>query len=208
MERPITERRTFGQAASQFWKEGQGPTAREKKRKTTWAPPDTTREQREKIVSFLYERATKGKLARGSIGEAEAHFNLHRNTVSRIWSNRSDLEGKKKGRVGRKRKHSIESIERAMERVPVRERQTIRATVESIDVPKTTIGRMVKNNEIKRNNNRLKPRLTTRNTSRRVAFVLRFVGPGTVLYGSTLFAAFACLTIFVCVQTAPVSRFL
>lgn len=140
--------------------------------------PDITQEQREEIARFLHERLHDAELRRGSIAAAAAHFNLHRNTIGLIWSRRADLSGKKKGRVGRKKKYVIADVKKAMEAVELRLRQTIRATATEIGMPKSSFADLLHNDEIRRTSTRIHPQLTPDNKIQRLDFVLQFVSPG------------------------------
>lgn len=140
---------------------------------------DLTKEEKELVPRFLFERFERGELQKGSIAAASAQFHLHRNTVSGIWNNRDDLECKKKGRVGAKRKYVLAEVKAAMEEVPRRQRQTIHATAASIGMPKSSFSDLIKTeDEIRRVTTCIKPRLRPANMHQRLDFVLKFVHPG------------------------------
>lgn len=139
--------------------------------------PDATYGERLEVVKFLLGNWNNGELKRGSIAAAADRFDLHRNTVSVIWQNRDDLEGKKKGRVGGKRKYDLAEVKQAMEAVPQRLRQTVRATAGQVGLPKSSFADLMKSNEIRRTTTHIKPRLTDENMMRRLDFILPFIHP-------------------------------
>lgn len=146
---------------------------------TIMAKKDTTLEEREEVVRFLLMHYIDGELKRGSIAAAATQFSLHRNMVHRIWSRRDDMGCRKKERVGSKPKHVLSDVKAAMERIPQRLR--VHSTAAQIDIPKSTLFDLMKTDEIYRSSGRIKPRLTERNRTQRIDFILKHIRPGMII---------------------------
>jgi hypothetical protein len=90
--------------------------------------PNSKDEDITNLVVFLSQRHTNGRLNKGATEEAMDHFPFKKSSIQRIWKKARpgvldpdvvvDIEHKKKGRSGRKRKYETEDLE-AMAQVPL-----------------------------------------------------------------------------------------
>lgn len=144
-----------------------------------------TNEERNGILQFLLQRTIGGKLQRGSIGVAAVEFRCHPVTISRIWKRARESYSKGnrcanvdalKKQCGRKRKNHAANLER-MRDISLNRRSTLLSLSYAIDVPKTTLFRMFKRGEFKRESSHIKPLLTDENKRERVRFALSKVLP-------------------------------
>ncbi|KAE8883989.1 hypothetical protein PF003_g31921 [Phytophthora fragariae] len=74
-----------------------------------------TQRELELVVRYLCERYRDAKLALGAQKATVEHLGVDRKTVGDIWKRRDDLSSRKKGRVGRKKKHTLADVEQKME---------------------------------------------------------------------------------------------
>ena len=95
--------------------------------------PNSKEEDVTSLVLFLSQRHTNGRLNKGAIEEAMAHFPFKKSSIQRIWKKARPgvldpdvvvhIEHRKKGRSGRKRKYETEDLE-VMATVPFSQRTT------------------------------------------------------------------------------------
>ena len=85
-----------------------------------------------------------------------------------------DLEHKKKGRSGRKHKYETKDLE-VVATVPLSDRTTLRSLSFAIDIPTSSLGRLLKSGHILRHSSNLKPFLLERNKEKRMNFSRSFV---------------------------------
>ncbi|ETW04758.1 hypothetical protein H310_03906 [Aphanomyces invadans] len=123
------------------------------------------------VVKMLQRTFTKGKLAHGAISATAAQLNLHRSTVSSLWSSFSSNEptSNKPGRVGRKPVYTADEITAMANAVPHSQRSTLRDISEATGLSLGTLSRSLKVGIIQRRSSRLKPLLTDANKLVRVA---------------------------------------
>ena len=119
--------------------------------------PNLSNEVRNAVVYFLLQRRKDdGKLKKGCMTDAATHFEVSTKTVKRIWDRyveTTDCRGiggdvsSRKGNSGRK-KRPIDELN-AIANVPLSKRGTLRRLSCSINVPKTTLHRRLKEGAIK-----------------------------------------------------------
>ena len=119
------------------------------------------------------------KLVKGALDDVAKQFGITRETIFVIWKRgRQSLAGGaicanvsslKRGHVGRKKKAL--DVNRLKE-IPLVHRKNIRSVAAKMDMSPATIFRRVKEGEIKRHSNALKPFLTDANKVERVQFCL------------------------------------
>lgn len=141
--------------------------------------------QRRALIQFFLERCTfhggTATLARGAIGAAANHFNIHYSTVSKIW--KSAVENKnnpninmytaspqRKGKCGRKETILTEDLVIEIQHVPLEQRKTIRTTAAALGVGASTIYRKIQSGDVKKLNSPLKPILSEPAKYRRLLY--------------------------------------
>ena len=132
------------------------------------------------IVNFLRDGSVAGILARGQIAEAQQKFGYHRNTIHHVWQRRNSVYNRKKGATKGKTKRDISSVQQLVKSVSLRLRQNIRALAHAIDVPKSTIGRYLREKTLKVGSAYVRPALSDANRTKRLDFVLSFVYTASV----------------------------
>lgn len=141
-------------------------------------------DQRNAILQYLLSRSNMGKMKKGSINAAATQFKCHPLTISRIWKRALENQqatdevslnaASRKGNSGRKRKDFTENVKKINE-LPAHKRKNIRMLAREINVPKTTLFRILKRREnVKEENNAvIEPHLLTdENKRERVKFCL------------------------------------
>lgn len=139
------------------------------------------------IVQFLMHQKKNEKLQKGAITLAAKQFKCNRMTISRIWKRASEnncqgesyanVDSLKKQNCGRKCKDYGEKLEK-LRHIPLSRRGTIRSAAHAIEVPKSTLFRILKKGKsIKRVSSTIKPFLTEKNKKDRVEFCLSKVLP-------------------------------
>ncbi|KAF0698312.1 Aste57867_11065 [Aphanomyces stellatus] len=141
----------------------------------------TTRELSEDmkmaVVRHLVNFVDSGKLRHGAINDAARRFELHRETVSKVWRdfNHGDIRSMKAGRVGRKAKFSKEEIIEIVQEVPEEQRSTMRDISEATGLSVGMIHRNLKTGAIERQSTRLKPLLSDEHKLERITFCKSYV---------------------------------
>lgn len=145
-----------------------------------------TNEERNGILQFLLQKTLAGKLQNGAIKSDAREFNCNRNTIGLIWKRAqqsyatgkrcANVDSRKKKNCGRKKKDFSENLER-MRAVPFNKRSNFRSLSYAIGIPKTTLFRIFKRGEFKRESNVVKPYLTDQNKKQRVEFCLSKIHP-------------------------------
>jgi hypothetical protein len=136
--------------------------------------PNLSRERNGELISDLLDSSIlegeERKLAPGSVDTAVLKFKISRRQVLRLWATargRRKEEGRysaspqKKGRVGRKRLYDRAGLPSALEAVPMEQRSTIRDVSHALQIPKSTVHRMVRVDKVIRpHTSAVKPLLT------------------------------------------------
>ena len=149
--------------------------------------PELNKEEREQIVQSLLKRfdSDKNKLEHGAVNETATAFDVHRSTVSRIWSRAKEFFEKdsvykapslKAENCGQKAKDLTEPLSKIKE-VPLNRRSTLRSLAHEVGVPKSTLFDRFKAGALKRVTSAIKPTLTDENRKARVIFCRSFVQP-------------------------------
>ena len=132
------------------------------------------RDRETAILFFLTPRVESagGKLKGSIVSEAALNFRCGTATVKRCWKkygahclspsvDNPIVVGRKKG-SGRPRKWTPEDIQAAMKDVPFSQRRTLCALAEAINVPQTSLYRMLRVGDIKRHSSAIRPILLRR----------------------------------------------
>lgn len=145
--------------------------------------------------NMLHGRSTDGVLERGVTKDAAFFFQVHRNTIGKIWratntkladhlSNHPDglneflsceknFENDNNKKTGRPRKWERVELRKAVKVVPLGQRKDWRSIAAAVGVPKSTLHDMSKKEKIfKRRRSNLKPVLTDENKVARMCFAL------------------------------------
>ena len=139
---------------------------------------ELTNSKRRAVLQALLERSKARILKRGAIKDVAATFGIGRNTVGKIWSraleSSSDMSvpmdvSSSKFLCGRKKKDYSSQLGK-ISTITLRRRSTLRSTAEACGIPKTTLIARMKDGEIRRHSNAIKPFLTVENKKSRVEF--------------------------------------
>ncbi|KAL7684034.1 hypothetical protein Plhal304r1_c038g0115051 [Plasmopara halstedii] len=113
------------------------------------------------MAEFLLKHSQgKARLPRAVITAAADQFEVHRNTVSRIWNRMKmamdvgssadvvmkQVLSKKRGNCGRKQKDYSAAMER-VKQLPLSQRSSLRALSSAVGVPRTTLFRLLRNDK-------------------------------------------------------------
>lgn len=147
-----------------------------------------TDDERNGVLQSLLSAEKEGKLPKGVIGAVAAKFNVHRHTISRIWTKAkadfkagmkfADVRSRIKGNSGRKRKNRLE-MQKKIESVELRKRSTLRSIAAASETPLSTLHKLLKEGFVKRVSNTVKPYLTQQNKIERLRFAVSMLVPGT-----------------------------
>jgi hypothetical protein len=148
--------------------------------------------------NMLYGKWHNGLLERGSINDAAIFFDVHRNTIRALWRanlddlseflsnhpdatrkdylcNEKNFENGNSRKTGRPRKYDRDELKEATKKVPFRLRKDLRSYADAVSVPKTTLHRILKKeNVLRRTCNKLKPCLTEENKVSAVCVLVGF----------------------------------
>jgi len=139
------------------------------------------------IISELLEGGTtkngEFRLAHGALQACARKFNCHHGTIGKIWkracASRADpniqayrATPQKKGNSGRRQIYDREALAEALSALPIRKRRTLRAMAKRLGLSKSTLHRMVGEDDkfILPHTNKLKPTLTEENKLTRLAY--------------------------------------
>ncbi|KAI9994523.1 hypothetical protein PInf_011245 [Phytophthora infestans] len=141
--------------------------------------PDPPPLDHEGIIRYVLERMTDGKLPRGRISDAAAHFGCTRLTVCSVFHAR-DKEPRESAR-DIAQVLAPGSIPEALEAVPAIERTSYRALAAAIGIPRTTLARAKANNDgTRRATGSVKSYLTSGQMHQRIEFALSIAEEGAV----------------------------
>ncbi|KAK1943474.1 hypothetical protein P3T76_004870 [Phytophthora citrophthora] len=120
--------------------------------------PNMTDTERLNMADFLLQHSQgEARLPRAVISAAADKFQVHRNTVSRIWNQMKTAMdagasadvvmkqalSKKRGNCGRKKKDYSAALEK-VKQLPLNQRGSLRALSTAVGVPRTTLFRLLK----------------------------------------------------------------
>ncbi|KAG4063050.1 hypothetical protein PC123_g2147 [Phytophthora cactorum] len=123
--------------------------------------PNLTDDQRLMMADFLLKHSQgEARLPRSVITAAADKFEVHRNTVSRIWNLMKaamdvgattdvvmkQVLSKKRGNCGRKKKDYSAALE-LVKQLPLSQRGSLRALSSAVGVPRTTLFRLLRNED-------------------------------------------------------------
>ncbi|ETI42512.1 hypothetical protein L914_11894 [Phytophthora nicotianae] len=123
--------------------------------------PNLTDDQRLTMADFLLKHSMgEARLPRSVITAAADKFEVHRNTVSRVWNLMkaaidvgaptdvvmNQVLSKKRGNCGRKKKDYSAALER-VKQLPLSQRGSLRALSTAVGVPRTTLFRLLRNED-------------------------------------------------------------
>ncbi|KAH9155440.1 hypothetical protein AeRB84_002581 [Aphanomyces euteiches] len=148
-----------------------------------------TESERRRVYCELLASTNDGNLAPGTFGKIAQQFGCHAKTVQRIWDRGqasiregamgANVDSKRKGKCGAKRKHSPLEIEEAIKRVDQIDRQTLRSLASASGIPKTAIVKHMKEEKrLKARSSYVKPALSEKNKEEHMKFALSFLQPG------------------------------
>lgn len=154
------------------------------KRSLSNRKPNATDGERTSLVVFLSQHHKNGRLVKGTLQEALSLFPFQTSQIQSIWrrakegvldpNKKVDLSSRKKGRCGRKRKYETADLAK-MSEIPFSQRTTLRSLGCALEIPVTSLWRLLKSGEIVRHSSSLKPLLTERNKEERFNFCRSFV---------------------------------
>ncbi len=140
---------------------------------------------RQSVVSLLLQKSVDGDLNKGDITQVASLYNVHRNTVARIWKRHKatttrenvlgDIQHHRKGRCG-VGGFDLEELRLRIKAIPLRRRMTVRALSHELDVSTSVVQRLMKTKEMRRHSSNVKPVLTDENKMERVDFCLAHIG--------------------------------
>lgn len=138
---------------------------------------EMTDEERVQVYHALLERSNNGKLFKNSTREVSGLLNVPIQTVQSIWKRAKntgegevvDVSHRRKGKCGRK-KMQID-LHKVLD-VPLHRRTTIRSLAAALGVSPATVFRSLKEGQIRRHSNAIKPLLKEDNKKARVNFCL------------------------------------
>ena len=136
--------------------------------------------ERWNVYNALLERSVNGKLKRITTKDVSDLLSIPMQTVQKIWRQAKntpngedvDVSHRRKGKCGPKKKEI--DLSRVMD-VPLHRRTTIRSVAAALDVSKSTMHRRIKEDNLKRHSNAIKPRLKEDNKKARLQFCLSMV---------------------------------
>ncbi|GMF33219.1 unnamed protein product [Phytophthora fragariaefolia] len=123
--------------------------------------PNMTDEERLRMAEFLLKHSQgDARLPRAVITAAADKFQVHRNTVSRVWNlMKAALDAgattdvvmkqvlsKKRGNCGRKKKDYTAALEQ-VKQLPLNQRGSLRALSSAVGVPRTTLYRLLRDED-------------------------------------------------------------
>lgn len=133
--------------------------------------PDPSPLDHEGIIRHLLEWMTDGKLPRGCINDAAAHFGYTRQTVSSVFHAR-DKEPHESAR-GIARMWTPDAIQEALDAVPAIERTSNRALAAATAIPRITLARAKAIKYIiRRATGSVKPYVTSDQMHQRIEFAV------------------------------------
>ncbi|KAK1608194.1 hypothetical protein QYE76_031867 [Lolium multiflorum] len=141
-------------------------------------------EEKRQIYQWIQQlNGTSSKMKRGVTAEVAILAKCPPRVVTRIWRqgiNGGGINSVKCGKIGKVgRKKNILDIE-VMEAIPTTERTTIRQLAEAMNMPKSTVFQRLKEKEIRRVTNDVKPMLGEENKKQHLLYALHQVEPCTL----------------------------
>ena len=147
-----------------------------------------TDHERIATVSILLEASIAGPLPRGIMNILAAHLDVGRDAVGRLWRESKLLwEAEflvwnevlsKKSERGRKQLYDRDAVIEATINIPRKKRKNIRALAVQLGVPKSTVQRMRKEqNILVRHSSPIKPHLTEEHKVNRLLYALQMRNP-------------------------------
>ena len=151
---------------------------------------ELTNNERVALMGMMLGMSQNGKLPKGAFTRLSEKFRCGARTVSRLWdsSPQSRETGmvvmkevlSKKSERGRKTGWDRQALKEAVKEVPVMNRQTLRDLEAEVDVPKTTLHRIMQDEGVlKRKKVYLKPKLSDHHKVWRMEYCLAHEDPQT-----------------------------
>ncbi len=142
--------------------------------------------QRNFIFQCLLMNSTSGKLKYGSITKIANQFGISTRSVKRIWDRGmisfaveqqqpGNVSSRRKGRGGRKSKHSIEYIQQKVSELSLNNRTTIRRMEQYSGISRYILHKAKKNGHLIRHSNAVRPKLSSANKTERIKFSMSFI---------------------------------
>lgn len=138
---------------------------------------EMTDEERVEVYHALLERSNNGKLLKNSTREVSGLLDVPLQTVQNIWKRAKntgygevvDVSHRRKGKCGRKKKQ-IDWLK--VVDIPLHRRTTIRSLAAALGMSPTVVFRSLKEGQLRRHSNAIKPLIKEDNKKTRVKFCL------------------------------------
>ncbi|XP_021747226.1 uncharacterized protein LOC110713072 [Chenopodium quinoa] len=144
-----------------------------------------TMHNRRKIVDALLVKTNNGTLPRGHMKHLSSEFNVHKSTITRIFTEIKrqlakgdliDVRTKKIGRTGRK---PLQISDEILQSVPLHLRQTERSYVGALKISHSTVHNLKKRGRLRAHTCCNKPALTSDHKIARLRWILSHINPVT-----------------------------
>ncbi|XP_021775181.1 uncharacterized protein LOC110739035 [Chenopodium quinoa] len=174
-QQPQTETNVLNTQMQQQGHEGTGLVCRKQ----------LTLQQRRKIVDAILLKMSNGTLPRGHMKQLASEFNVHKSTITRIFSDIKkqlatgdliDVRTKKFGKTGRK---PMEISDETLQSVPLHLRQTERSYAGALKISLTTVHNLKKRGRLRTHTCCNKPLLTSDHKVARLRWILSHINPIT-----------------------------
>jgi hypothetical protein len=148
-----------------------------------------TNEQRQSVWESLLAHFVDGELIPWTQKRLADQFQVSERTIRSIWlagkpsigtNIAASVISKKKGRVGRKSNQIDMDQIRAL---PTNLRKNIRTLAGQLDIPKSTLHRRIKEGQLIRHSNAIKPFLTDDTKKKRLKWIIRNLEQSTIRVG-------------------------
>ncbi|XP_044336244.1 glycine-rich cell wall structural protein-like [Triticum aestivum] len=142
-----------------------------------------TDDDKRSFYTAILEMNGRGPLKHGVTRELSARMKVPARVLRRVWNNGRRGGGvnavinRKPGRVGRKR-ITLDSV--ALAAIPPRHRTTIRDVAGAMNMSKTTVHKLLKEHELRKHTNELKPLLTEENKKARIMYCISNLEPASM----------------------------
>ncbi|XP_021732073.1 uncharacterized protein LOC110698865 [Chenopodium quinoa] len=142
-----------------------------------------TMQQRRKIVDALLVKMNNGTLPRGLMKQLSFKFNVHKSTITRIFTDIKrqlsigdliDVRTKKYGKTGRK---PLQISDETLQPVPLHLRQTERSYARALNISLSTLHNLKKRGRLRTHTCCNKPLLTSDHKVARLRWILSHINP-------------------------------
>ena len=118
-------------------------------------------------------------LRHGAISDAAQHFHASRKCIRGVWKankqaildpEQRKIDISRKKGSGRLRKFTVQQVQEKVKRVPLSQRQTVRALAARLNIPRTSLHRLLKEGTLVKHRSAIKSILTEANKRARVQY--------------------------------------